>query len=332
MKFTHLFLLLLVVTTTQAQKKYEWKTTTAGGYTYKYVSNDPMGTRFYTLKNGLTVALSPNKKEPRIAVRIPVRAGSNTDPKDHTGLAHYLEHLLFKGTDKFGSLNWATEKPYLDQIDNLYEQYNTTTDAAQRKAIYHTIDSVSGMAAKFAIANEYDKMMAALGSQGTNAHTWVEETVYEENIPANALDKFLTIQSERFRQPIFRIFHTELEAVYEEKNRSLDNDGWKIQEAMHSLLFPTHNYGQQTTIGTIEHLKNPSLKAIREYYYKFYVPNNMAVVMAGDFNPDDVIKKIDAAFSYMQPKPVDEYKGPIEAPVKGAVVKELYGPSAETMR
>ncbi|WP_121353665.1 M16 family metallopeptidase [Flavisolibacter nicotianae] len=333
MKFTHLFLLLLVVSTAaQAQKKYEWKTATAGGYTYRYVTNDPMGTRFYTLKNGLTVALSPNKKEPRIAVRIPVRTGSNTDPKDHTGLAHYLEHLLFKGTDKFGSLNWAQEKPYLDQVDNLYEQYNSTTDAAQRKTIYHTIDSVSGIAAKYAIANEYDKMMAALGSQGTNAHTWVEETVYEENIPATALDKFLTIQSERFRQPIFRIFHTELEAVYEEKNRSLDNDGWKVQEAMHSLLFPTHNYGQQTTIGTIEHLKNPSLKAIREYYYKFYVPNNMAIVLAGDFNPDEVIKKVDAAFNYMQPKPVEEYKGPVEAPVKGAVVKEIYGPSAETMR
>jgi predicted Zn-dependent peptidase len=332
MKFTYLFLLLLVVSTTQAQKKYEWKTATAGGYTYKYVTNDPMGTRFYTLKNGLTVALSPNKKEPRISVRIPVRTGSNNDPKDHTGLAHYLEHLLFKGTDKYGSLNWAQEKPYLDQIDNLYEQYNHTTDAAQRKVIYHTIDSVSGIAAKYAIANEYDKMMASIGSQRSNAHTWVEETVYEEDIPANALDKFLAIQAERFRNPIFRIFHTELEAVYEEKNRSLDNDQWKISEAMHTLLFPTHNYGQQTTIGTIEHLKNPSLKAIREYYYKYYVPNNMAIVMAGDFNPDEVIKKIDAAFSYMQPKPVEEYKGPTEAPVKGPIVKEIYGPSAETVR
>ncbi|MGN6401683.1 MAG: insulinase family protein [Flavisolibacter sp.] len=332
MKFTHLFLLLLVVSTAQAQKKYEWKTATSAGYTYKYVTNDPMNTRFYTLKNGLTVALSPNKKEPRVSVRIPVRTGSNNDPKDHTGLAHYLEHLLFKGTDKFGSLDWAKEKPYLDQIDDLYEQYNHTTDAAQRKAIYHTIDSVSGIAAKYAIANEYDKMMASIGSQRTNAHTWVEETVYEEDIPSNAMDKFLAIQAERFRNPIFRIFHTELEAVYEEKNRTLDNDGWKVQEAMHTLLFPTHNYGQQSTIGTIEHLKNPSLKAIREYYYKYYVPNNMAIVMAGDLNPDETIKKIDAAFSYMQPKPVEEYKGPVEAPVKGAVVKEIYGPSAETMR
>jgi predicted Zn-dependent peptidase len=332
MKFTQLFLLLLVVTIAQAQKKYEWKTAASAGYTYKYVTNDPMNTRFYTLKNGLTVALSPNKKEPRISVRIPVRTGSNNDPKDHTGLAHYLEHLLFKGTDKYGSLDWSKEKPYLDQIENLYEQYNSTTDAANRKAIYHVIDSVSGVAAKYAIANEYDKMMASIGAQNTNAHTWVEETVYQEDIPSNAMDKFLAVQAERFRNPIFRIFHTELEAVYEEKNRSLDNDGWKIQEAMHSLLFPTHNYGQQTTIGTIEHLKNPSLKAIREYYYKYYVPNNMAIVMAGDLNPDEVIKKIDAAFSYMQSKPVEEYKGPMEAPVKGPLVKEIYGPSAETMR
>lgn len=332
MKFSYLLLLLLVTATMQAQKKYEWKQATSGGYTYKFVTNDPTATRFYTLKNGLTVALSPNKKEPRIAVRIPVRAGSNTDPKDHTGLAHYLEHMLFKGTNKFGSLDWAKEKPLLDQIDNLYEQYNSTTDAAKRKTIYRAIDSVSGLAAKFAIANEYDKMMASIGSQGTNAHTWVEETVYDENIPSNGLDKLLYVQAERFRNPILRIFHTELEAVYEEKNRSLDNDGWKIQEAMHTLLFPTHNYGQQTTIGTIEHLKNPSLKAIRDYYYKYYVPNNMAVVMSGDFNPDEVIKKIDATFAYMQSKPVELYKGPVEAPITSVVTKEIFGPTAETMR
>ena len=145
MKFTHLLLLLLVTATVQAQKKYEWKQATSNGYAYKYVTNDPMNTRFYTLKNGLSVILSPNKKEPRIAFRVPVRTGSNTDPKDHTGLAHYLEHMLFKGTDKFGSLDWAKEKPLLDKIDNLYEQYNSTTDVKKRKAIYKDIDQVTGV-------------------------------------------------------------------------------------------------------------------------------------------------------------------------------------------
>src|SRR5690606_33848508 len=115
----------------------------------------------------------------------------------------------------FGSLNWEKEKPLLDEIDNLYELYNSTTDVEKRKMIYRKIDSVSGLAAQYAIANEYDKMMSSIGSQGTNAHTWVEETVYDEDIPSNAVDKFLTVQAERFRNPILRIFHTELEAVYE---------------------------------------------------------------------------------------------------------------------
>lgn len=326
------FLLFVFPAVLFAQNKYEWKQATSGGYTYKYVANDPVKARFYTLKNGLTVILTENKKEPRISVRIPVRTGSNNDPKNHTGLAHYLEHLLFKGTDKFGSLDWQKEKPLLDKIDALYEQYNSTTDEEKRREIYKEIDKTSGEAAKYAIANEYDKMMSAIGSQGTNAHTWVEETVYHEDIPTNAVDKFLAVQAERFRNPIFRIFHTELEAVYEEKNRSLDNDGWKLIEAGHSLLFPTHNYGQQTTIGTIEHLKNPSLKAIREYYNKYYVPNNIAVIMSGDFNSDALIKKIDAAFSYMKPKPVDEYKGPKEAEITQVVSKDIFGPSAESVR
>lgn len=327
-----LFLPLFCCSMLFAQQKNEWKETTANGYKYRYVTNDPMKTRFYTLKNGLTVILSPNPKEPRIQTLIAVRAGSNSDPKDHTGLAHYLEHLLFKGTYLYGSLDSTKEKGYLQQIDKLYETYNNTTDLEQRKLIYRQIDSVSGIAAKYAISNEYDKMMTGMGAQGTNAHTSVEETVYEEDIPANVIDKFLAVQSERFRNPVFRLFHTELEAVYEEKNRGLDNDASKVWEASLSALFPTHNYGQQTTIGTIEHLKNPSLTAIREFYNQQYVPGNMAIIMAGDFNPDQVIGKVDKAFSYMAAKPVAEYKGTKETPLTAPVVREVVGPDAEYLQ
>lgn len=312
-----------------AQSAYQWKTVTANGYTYKYVTNDPSKSRFYTLKNGLTVILSPNNKEPNIQFRMSVRAGSNTDPKTATGLAHYLEHLLFKGTDKFGTNDWAKEKPLLDQIDALYEKYNKTTDPAQRKEIYKEIDKVSGEASNFSIANEYDKMIAGIGGNSSNAHTWYEETVYNEDFPSNAVDKFLAIQSERFRKPIFRIFHTELEAVYEEKNRGLDSDPNKLDEAMMALLFPTHNYGQQTTIGTIEHLKNPSLVEIKKYYQKYYVPNNMAAIFTGDFNPDEMIRKVDKAFSYMVPKPLTLYSPAPEAPLTKIQKVDVYGPSAE---
>lgn len=328
-----LFVLLLVSTLTSFAQtgKYEWKEATSGGFTYKYVTNDPAKARFYTLKNGLTVILSPTNKDPRIQCYVATKAGSKTDPADHTGLAHYLEHMLFKGTDKFGSLDWSKEKPELDKIDALYEEYNHTTDVEKRKEIYHRIDSVSGVASKYAIANEYDKMMGSMGAQGTNAFTSFEQTVYTDDVPANAIDKYLKVQGERFRNPILRIFHTELEAVYEEKNRGLDNDGRKVQEKLFEELFKNHNYGKQTTIGTIEHLKNPSLTEIRKYFHTWYVPNNMGVILSGDFNPDEMIKKVDATFSYMENKPVTKYTFSPEVPITSPIAAEVVGPDAENV-
>lgn len=319
-----------VMFSAQAQD-YQWKEAKSGGYTYKYVTNDPTQARFYTLKNGLTVILSPTKKDPRIQAYVATKAGSKTDPATNTGLAHYLEHMLFKGTDKYGSLDWAREKVELDKIDALYEQYNKTKDETKRKAIYRQIDSISGVASKFAIANEYDKMMSAMGAQGTNAWTSFEETVYTDDVPASSLDKYLAVQAERFRNPQLRIFHTELEAVYEEKNRSLDSDGSKVFETLFSNLFQNHNYGKQTTIGTVEHLKNPSLVEIRKYFNTYYVPNNMGIVMSGDFNPDETIAKIDKAFSYMQYKPIPKYTFQPEVPFTAPVTKEITGPDAESI-
>ena len=312
-------------------QNYQWKEAESGGYSYKYVTNDPTNARFYTLKNGLTVILSPTNKEPRVQCYVAVRAGSKTDPATNTGLAHYLEHLLFKGTDKYGSLDWDKEKVELEKIDALYEKYNQTKDPAQRKEIYKEIDRVSGIASKYAIANEYDKMLSAMGAQGTNAFTSFEQTVYTDDVPANALDKYIAVQAERFRNPVLRLFHTELEAVYEEKNRSLDSDGSLVFETLLSNVFKKHNYGQQTTIGTVEHLKNPSLKEIRKYFNTYYVPNNMAVILSGDFNPDTAIAKIDKAFSYMKYKEVPQYTFEKEDPITTPIIKEVVGPDAESV-
>ncbi len=333
-KITLLLLWVLVAGVAVAKdkdkdEKYQWEEKKSDGYTFKYVTNDPMKTRFYTLQNGLTVILSPSHKEPRMQVFIATKAGSKTDPADHTGLAHYLEHMMFKGTENYGSLDWSKEQPLVTKINYLYEEYNHNTDETMRKAIYKRIDSMSGAAAKFAIANEYDKMMSSMGAKGTNAFTSFEQTVYTEDIPSNAVDKFLKVQSERFRDPVFRIFHTELEAVYEEKNRTLDNDNRKVSELMLANLFLNHNYGKQTTIGTIEHLKNPSLLEIRKYFNTWYVPNNMGVIIAGDFVPEEMIKKVEQYFSKMESKPVPKYIFKDEAPIKAPITKEVFGPDAE---
>lgn len=313
--------LFIVVVSLTAQKEYKYET----------VPNDPLNVRIYKLENGLTVYLSVYKNAPRIQTYIATRAGSKNDPSDCTGLAHYLEHMLFKGTDVYGSKDFAKEKVELDKIEALYETYRKTKDDTQRKKIYHAIDSISGYASTFAIANEYDKMLSNLGAKGTNAYTWLEQTVYVNDIPSNQLDKWTTIEAERFRNPVLRLFHTELEAVYEEKNRSLDNDGDKSWDALFLGLFPNNTYGSQTTLGTIDHLKNPSLIEIKKYFNTYYVPNNMAICLSGDLDPDATIKMIDEKFGSWKSKPVPAYTPYIEKQITSPIVKEVVGPDAENM-
>lgn len=318
---------VLSLSAQQRLSSYEDKKTDK--WSVRIFGNDPLNVRVYTLNNGLTVITSVNKEQPRINTMIAVKTGSKNDPAQNTGLAHYLEHMLFKGTDQYGSLNWEKERPLLEQIDMLYNQYNKTTDDNLRKNIYHQIDSVSQLAAKFAIANEYDKMCQSMGATGTNAFTSNEMTVYVNDIPSNMLHKWITLEAERYRSPVLRLFHTELEAVYEEKNISLDRDGSKVNELLMEKLFAKHNYGQQTTIGTIEHLKNPSLQAIRDYYKKYYVPNNMAVILCGDFDPDAAVDGIAEHFAYMQPSAVPEYKYDYEMIHAAPQEYQVSGPDAE---
>ena len=299
---------------------------------YEKVEGDLTEARIYTLKNGLKVYLSVNKEEPRIQTYIAVRTGSKNDPAETTGLAHYLEHLMFKGTDKFGVTDVQKEAPLLDDIEQRYEKYRKLTDPEERRVAYHEIDSVSQLAAQYFIPNEYDKLMAAIGAEGTNAYTSNDVTCYTEDIPSNEVENWAKIQSDRFKNMVIRGFHTELEAVYEEYNIHLTSDIDKLFTAMLAKLFPTHPYGTQTTIGTQEHLKNPSITNIKNYFKKWYVPNNVAICMSGDFDPDEVMEIIDKYFGDWKPgedvsQPVFPELEPITEPVDTTVI----GLEAETM-
>jgi predicted Zn-dependent peptidase len=321
--------LLLVSQAIFAQKKYTTESKSDGKFMYDIVANDPTQTRIYTLANGLKVYLSKSTEMPRLQTCIAVRTGSKNDPAECTGLAHYLEHMLFKGTDKYGSKDFAKEKPLLDAIENTYEIYRKTTDEAQRKAIYKTIDSLSGEAAKFAIANEYDKMCTEMGAKGTNAFTSLDVTCYINDIPSNQIEKWCMLESERFRNPQMRLFHTELEAVYEEKNIGMDNDTRGVYETLYAELFKNHGYGLKTTIGTVEHLKNPSIKEILKYYRKYYVPNNIAICIAGDLDYEKTIAAIAASFSGWAPGKPDQMTFPAEADIKTPIIKTITGPEEE---
>lgn len=300
-------------------------------YTYQSYENDPSGLRLYTLKNGLQVYLAKNQDEPKIQTYVAVRAGSTYDPSDNTGLAHYLEHMLFKGTDKIGAYKWSEEKKYLETISDLYEQHKAEPNVDKKKIIYKKIDSVSYEASKLCIANEYDKMISSIGASGTNAHTWHEETVYKNKIPSNELEKWLSVESERFSHLVLRLFHTELEAVYEEFNRAQDNDYRKVNYALMQALFPTHPYGQQTTIGRSEDLKNPSMKAIHKYFNKYYVPNNMCMVLVGDLDFDETIALVDQYFGNYKAKEVPKNVLPNEKPLLNSIHLEVSGPTAPSL-
>jgi predicted Zn-dependent peptidase len=300
-------------------------------YKYESVPNDPIKVRIYTLDNGLKVYMSVNKEEPKIQITIATNAGSKLDPSETTGLAHYFEHLMFKGTKHFGTTNWEAEEPLLNQIEELFELYRKTTDDKERSRIYAQIDSISQVASTYAIPNEYDKLMSIIGSSGTNAGTSIDFTNYFEEIPSNQFENFLIIQADRFQNPVIRLFHTELETIYEEKNMYLTNDNRRLNEALNQGLFPKHPYGTQTTLGTQEHLRNPSITNVKKFFDTYYVPNNMAIIMAGDFDPDECIALIDQYFGQLKPSPIPEFKFEQETPITTPVVKEVVGKDPERL-
>ncbi len=279
--------------------------------------NDPMNAAIFRLDNGLTVYLTENHETPRFYAEIAVRAGSVQDPAESTGLAHYLEHLLFKGSERLGTLGYASERVYLDYISDLYELLFHEHHPQRRAALYAQINEASLRAAAYAVPNELDRLYNGMGATDLNAHTSDEETVYKVDLPANRLEHWAALESDRFAAPVFRLFQTELETVCEEVNRAFDNKHFMIHRAVERQLFKVHPYGQQPTIGLPEHIKNPSLRNIGGFFSTYYVPNNMAIFISGDINTDAAIAVIDRYFSAWQPAELPGKKTWQEAPISG---------------
>ncbi|TGM81401.1 insulinase family protein [Leptospira mtsangambouensis] len=264
--------------------------------------SEPFYVHEYHLENGLSVYLSVNSNEPVVKTSILVNAGSANDPNDATGLAHYLEHLMFKGTSQIGTTDYLREKPLLDQIENLYEDYRQTTNETQRKHIYSNIDKLSLEAAKFVIPNEFSRIQSLMGIFHSNAFTSNDRTYYVATVPANQIKNFLRLEWERFKDPVFRTFHTELESVFEERNLRVTNVQSNLFKQYFKIMFPSHPYGEKIPIGTDEHLKNPSLKKIQTFYKEHYIPSKMAICMSGDINPKEVLEEIKKTFGTIPSK------------------------------
>ncbi len=286
------------------------------------IAGDKMGVTIHRLPNGLTVYIATDRQKPRFNAWIAVRAGSRSDPAQSTGLAHYLEHMLFKGSDELGVLDAEAERPHLEKVTQLYGQLRNAT-GEERVGIFRQIDAATQEQAKYAVPNEMDRIYSTLGITRINAFTSYEQTVYVSDVPSNRLEAWATLEAERFADPSFRLFYPELEAVYEEKNRSIDSPSRRVDETMMLALFPEHPYGTQPTIGLVEHLKVPAFQDMVDYFHRWYHPNNMAVMLAGDIDADTALPVLEKTLGQWKPAALEPRKHHATPPVKGRQVHEV---------
>ncbi|MGB0868004.1 MAG: insulinase family protein [Flavobacteriales bacterium] len=266
----------------------------------------PFGYKVYELENGMKVYLSQQKNSPRIQTNIGVKVGTKNDPVNATGLAHYLEQMMYNGTSEIGTDHWEKEKVILDEISDYYELKRQETNN-QKVTLYNkVIDSLSIEASQYAIANEYDKLISEIGGQNTNSYTTLDQTVFTTNIPNSSLEKWAKIESERFSDLVLRLFTSKSKSIYEAYNMSQDSDDDRVFNALTKTLFPDHPYGTRTKSGRIEHLTNPSMESMHRFFEKYYVPNNMVVSLSGDFDYIQTIETIAKHFSKLKYKPLEK--------------------------
>lgn len=271
----------------------------------------------YKLNNGLTVYLSEDHTNPEVFGAVITNAGGKNDPSDATGMAHYMEHMLFKGTEELGTIDWEKEKIHIDNIFSLYDKLGQTTDEEERKAIQKNINEESLKAAEYAIPNETSNLIKSMGGTNLNAGTGPDNTVFYNAFPPNQIEKWMDLYSHRFMNPVFRSFQAELEVVYEEKNMYADMFFFPLLEAFNKNFFKNHPYGQQTLIGTVDDLKNPSLTKMKEFFDTYYVANNMGLVIVGDFNSEAVKPLIEEKFGKWRTGTIPEPKVYNEEAFKG---------------
>lgn len=295
MKKISLFILLLVfIYPLVSIAQYSDEIRDDGGIRIPGTSGE--GPLVYRLENGLTVILYSDLTMPQVTGMVVAKAGGKDDPADATGLAHYMEHMLFKGTTEMGTINWEEESEYINMIFALYDSLALADDESERMRIQRRINETSVKANEYVVPNELDRILREMGSTNINAGTGPDYTLYYNQFPSNMMERWLEVYSHRFMEPVFRSFQAELEVVYEEKNMYSDMFFMKLFEEFNKEFFKTHPYGQQPLIGTIEHLKNPSLTKMKKFYDEYYVANNMALILVGNFEVGDVQPLINDKF------------------------------------
>lgn len=290
---------------------------------YAFIPAIGEGLKTFKLKNGVSVYVWEDSSKPDVFGMVSFKTGAVNDPEDLTGLAHYLEHVMFKGTTKIGSLDWAKESVIYEKIIAKYDEMAVEIDPIKRDKIGQEINDLTIEAAQYSVGNEFSSLVDLMGGKGLNAGTNYDYTVYFNSFPSTQIEKWLDLYSERLINPVFRTFQSELETVYEEYNMYRDNRQSNLNEFMMSQFFAGHPYSRPI-IGRPEHLKKPQLSKLIEFYNTWYTPSNMALILVGNVNMNEIMPLIDAKFGRLVAKvdasrksyPENEYKGRKEVSAK----------------
>ena len=245
----------------------------------------------YELDNGMTFIILPEKEAPVISFVTYADVGGANEEEGKTGAAHFLEHLAFKGTTQIGTKNYQKEKAVIQQLDQVHQQLETAKkqgNEEKAKQLQGKFEKLQKEASQYIEQNEYGKIVKTEGGVGLNAATSADYTVYFYSFPANKLELWMSLESERFLDPVFREFYKEQNVILEERRLRTDNSpvGKMIEEFL-GTAFTTHPY-ERPVIGYAEDIRNLTRSDIRDFFETYYVPENLTVAVVGDVNPEEV--------------------------------------------
>lgn len=268
----------------------------------------------HKLKNGLTVWLNEDHSQPKVFGAVVVKAGAKDCPD--TGIAHYFKHMMFKGTDKIGTVDYDAEKTLLDSIALKYDELAATEDEAARSQIQKEINELSIRSSDYVIPNEFNRLISKYGGSGLNAATSYDATIYFNTFSPQYMSQWAEINSERLLNPVFRLFQSELETVYEEKNMYGDFIGGPVMDRLLARYFAPHPYAYPI-IGSTKNLKNPRLTEMRKFFEEYYVASNMGLILSGDFDTEAVLPVLEKTFSRIRPGEASKHDIVALPPFKG---------------
>ena len=271
----------------------------------------------FQLDNGLTFIVMENHEAPVISFVTYADVGGVDEPDGKTGVAHFLEHLAFKGTRRIGTTNYTAEAQLLEKLDQLKQQIRTAEQANRKDALPKleaAFAATQAEAWQYVQQNQFGQIVQQSGGRNLNAQTSADATTYFYSFPSNKLELWMSLESERFLEPVFREFYKEQQVILEERQSRTENSpiGQMVEKFL-GTAFTKHPYGRPV-IGYKRDISNLSRKDVQQFFEAYYPPSNLTIAIVGDVDPQQVKQLAQVYFGRFPQRPKPLEIPPIEPP------------------